>query len=84
VYRHNGSWKLRALGFNGGLEPLAMSYGVDVAAASTTCSYQSGKETRNKSPRLVSLAKKASVSLTKNKLETLRQQLRLFLTRPAQ
>ncbi|WP_417648702.1 TerD family protein, partial [Enterobacter hormaechei] len=33
VYRHNGSWKLRALGlgFNGGLEPLAMSYGVDVA-----------------------------------------------------
>jgi len=33
VYRHNGAWKLRALGqgFNGGLEPLAISYGVDVA-----------------------------------------------------
>ncbi|MEI4896889.1 TerD family protein, partial [Klebsiella pneumoniae] len=30
VYRYQGNWKLRALGqgFNGGLEPLAVSYGV--------------------------------------------------------
>ncbi|WP_142889863.1 TerD family protein, partial [Klebsiella pneumoniae] len=35
VYRYQGNWKLRALGqgFNGGLEPLAVSYGVDVEPA---------------------------------------------------
>lgn len=34
VYRHGTGWKFRALGqgFNGGLEPLALNYGVDVAA----------------------------------------------------
>ena len=77
VYRHNGAWKLRALGqgFNGGLEPLAISYGVDVAqpapqpAKPASISLEKKLETR--SPRLVSLAKKASVSLTKNKLDTL-------------
>ncbi|HEA6370103.1 TPA: TerD family protein, partial [Escherichia coli] len=77
VYRHNGAWKLRALGqgFNGGLEPLAISYGVDVAqpapqpAKPARISLEKKLETR--SPRLVSLAKKASVSLTKNKLDTL-------------
>lgn len=32
-YRHNGVWKFRALGqgFNGGLRPLAVGYGVEVA-----------------------------------------------------
>lgn len=34
IYRHAGNWKLRALGqgFNGGLEPLARNYGVDIAS----------------------------------------------------
>ncbi|MBL0910660.1 TerD family protein, partial [Pectobacterium carotovorum] len=34
VYRHNSGWKFRALGqgFNGGLEPLAINYGVDVSS----------------------------------------------------
>jgi stress response protein SCP2 len=77
VYRHNGSWKLRALGlgFNGGLEPLAMSYGVDVAQTAPQPAQPARisleKKLETKSPRLVSLAKKASVSLTKNKLDTL-------------
>ncbi|RVR70748.1 tellurium resistance protein TerF [Citrobacter freundii] len=77
VYRHNGSWKLRALGlgFNGGLEPLAMRYGVDVAQTAPQPAQPARisleKKLETKSPRLVSLAKKASVSLTKNKLETL-------------
>ena len=77
VYRHNGSWKLRALGlgFNGGLEPLAMSYGVDVAQTAPQPAQPARisleKKLETKSPRLISLAKKASVSLTKNKLETL-------------
>ncbi|EKN4844042.1 vWA domain-containing protein [Yersinia enterocolitica] len=77
VYRHNGNWKLRALGqgFNGGLEPLAISYGVDVAQSAPQPAQPARisleKKLEAKSPRLVSLAKKASVSLTKNKLETL-------------
>lgn len=73
AYRHNGSWKLRALGlgFNGGLEPLAISYGVDVAQPAQPARISLEKKLETKSPRLVSLAKKASVSLTKNKLDTL-------------
>lgn len=77
VYRHNGIWKLRALGqgFNGGLEPLAVSYGVDISqpvsqpVLPTRISLE--KKLGNKAPRLISLAKKATVSLTKNKLDTL-------------
>lgn len=36
LYRRNGSWKFRAVGqgFNGGLAPLAQSFGIDVAADS--------------------------------------------------
>lgn len=74
VYRHNGVWKLRALGqgFNGGLEPLAINFGVDVAqSAQQTTRISLEKKLEMKSPRLVSLAKKATVSLTKNKLDTL-------------
>ncbi|NNJ08692.1 VWA domain-containing protein, partial [Streptomyces sp. PKU-MA01144] len=54
---------------------LAISFGVDVAqpapqpAKPARISLEKKLETR--SPRLVSLAKKASVSLTKNKLDTL-------------
>lgn len=80
VYRYQGGWKIRTLGqgFNGGLEPLAVSYGVDVAAASSEPTPQSvksasvslDKKLETRAPRLVSLAKKASVSLTKHKLET--------------
>ncbi len=79
VYRYQGGWKIRVLGhgFNGGLEPLALSYGVDVAAPTepvpqpvkkTSISLEKKLETR--APRLVSLAKKATVSLTKHKLDT--------------
>lgn len=77
VYRHNGEWKLRALGqgFNGGLEPLAVSYGVEVAqpapAASAPAKISLEKKLEAKAPRLVSLAKKATVSLSKHKLDTL-------------
>lgn len=87
VYRHNGAWKLRAMGqgFNGGLEPLAISYGVDVAQPATETSTAAPvrisleKKLENKSPRLVSLAKKATVSLTKNKLDTLQASVAFVL-----
>lgn len=79
VYRYQGGWKIRALGqgFNGGLEPLAVSYGVDVAASSEptpqsvkSASVSLQKKLESRAPRLVSLAKKATVSLTKYKLDT--------------
>lgn len=79
VYRYQEGWKIRVLGqgFNGGLEPLAVSYGVDVAASSepTAQSVISDKVSLEKklevrAPRLVSLAKTATVSLTKHKLDT--------------
>lgn len=87
VYRHNGAWKIRAMGqgFNGGLEPLAISYGVDVAQPATESSTAAPvrisleKKLENKSPRLVSLAKKATVSLTKNKLDTLQASVAFVL-----
>lgn len=90
VYRHNGAWKLRALGqgFNGGLEPLAISYGVDVAqpapqpAKPARISLEKKLETR--SPRLVSLAKKPRSVLLKINWTPLRQRLHLYLTHPAQ
>lgn len=81
VYRHNGNWKLRALGqgFNGGLEPLAISYGVDVSSPAPAPAAQPStapvisleKKLEKQAPRLVSLAKKATVSLTKHKLDKL-------------
>ncbi|EOT6765659.1 TerD family protein, partial [Klebsiella oxytoca] len=76
IYRHQGQWKLRAQGqgFNGGLEPLAVSYGVDVAQPEDTPTQPARisleKKLEGKAPALISLAKKASVSLAKHKLET--------------
>ena len=80
VYRYQGGWKIRALGqgFNGGLEPLAVSFGVDVAAPSEPAALpvKSGKislekKLESRAPRLVSLAKEATVSLAKHKLDTI-------------
>ncbi|VAE21663.1 Tellurium resistance protein TerF [Enterobacter hormaechei] len=89
VYRHNGNWKLRALGqgFNGGLEPLAISYGVDVSSPAPTPTPQPStaptisleKKLEKQAPRLVSLAKKATVSLTKHKLNTLQASVAFVL-----
>lgn len=85
VYRHNGGWKLRALGqgFNGGLEPLARNYGVDIAepaaqpAAPTVVSLE--KKLQQKAPRLVSLAKNATVSLSKYQLQTVKAKVAFVL-----
>ncbi|MCQ4094995.1 VWA domain-containing protein [Erwinia persicina] len=84
VYRHNGGWKLRALGqgFNGGLEPLAQHYGVDIAAPApvtppTTVSLE--KKLQEKAPRLVSLAKMANVSLVKHQLMAVKAKVAFVL-----
>ncbi|KMJ43867.1 tellurium resistance protein TerF [Xenorhabdus khoisanae] len=86
IYRHSGNWKLRALGqgFNGGLEPLAVNFGVDVepSAPSTpppspTISLE--KKLQDKAPRLVNLAKNATVSLNKHKLQSVKARVAFVL-----
>lgn len=85
VYRHQGVWKLRAQGqgFNGGLEPLAISYGVDVAPSPETAQQPARisleKKLEGKAPALISLAKKASVSLAKHKLDTVKARVAFVL-----
>lgn len=87
IYRHKDSWKLRAQGqgFNGGLEPLAVSYGVDVAQPADTPPEASRirisleNKLEGKAPALISLAKKASVSLAKHKLDTVEARVAFVL-----
>lgn len=85
VYRYQGNWKLRALGqgFNGGLEPLAVSYGVDVEPAAEVVPQPARisleKKLEGKAPALISLAKKASISLAKHKLDTVEARVAFVL-----
>lgn len=86
VYRHNNTWKFRALGtgFKGGLSPLAMSFGVDVASdepevinKNTTINLE--KVIKEKAPRLINLAKPAKISLEKKNLTDTRARVALVL-----
>ncbi|MBS0970251.1 VWA domain-containing protein [Chimaeribacter arupi] len=86
IYRHAGNWKLRALGqgFNGGLEPLAVHYGVEVEPAAPvvqpparTVSLE--KKLQAQAPRLVSLAKEATISLKKYQLHDIRAKVAFVL-----
>ncbi|KNC09334.1 tellurium resistance protein TerF [Klebsiella sp. RIT-PI-d] len=85
VYRYKGQWKLKAIGqgFNGGLEPLALNYGVDVAAPAAAepaaAKISLEKKLQDKAPRLVSLAKNATVSLEKHKLASLQARVAFVL-----
>ncbi|PHM50679.1 VWA domain-containing protein [Xenorhabdus miraniensis] len=86
IYRHSGNWKLRALGqgFNGGLEPLAVNFGVDIEQPASsnpppvpTISLE--KKLQDKAPRLVNLAKNATVSLNKHKLQSVKARVAFVL-----
>ncbi|MDE9541879.1 vWA domain-containing protein [Xenorhabdus bovienii] len=86
IYRHSGNWKLRTLGqgFNGGLEPLAVNFGVDVKQPApsnppSTPTISLEKKLQDKAPRLVSLAKNATVSLNKHKLQSIRARVAFVL-----
>ena len=68
LYRRNGAWKFRAVaqGFNGGLAPLARSFGVDIAADAPALPAPAppppvslSKVTLSKAKPSVDLAKKA-------------------------
>lgn len=85
IYRHAGNWKLRALGqgFNGGLEPLALNYGVDVAQptapATPPPTVSLEKKLQDKAPHLVSLAKNVTVSLAKFNLQSVKAKVAFVL-----
>ncbi|WP_411840011.1 VWA domain-containing protein [Paracoccus sp. ME4] len=88
IYRHNGNWKLRNVcqGFNGGLGALATHFGIEVAAEEPAAA-AGPKVTLEKklvslekaAPELVSLVKKAGVSLAKNNVSQPRAKMVLAL-----
>lgn len=71
LYRKAGGWKIKAIGqgFAGGLDPLARSFGMDVAAEPTKEEAREAKlvSLAKKDPELVSLVKKVQISLEKKK-----------------
>ncbi|CAG1769661.1 General stress protein 16U [uncultured bacterium] len=72
LYRKDSEWRFTAVGqgFNGGLADLVKHFGADVAEESTPApkAKVSLEKKLSSEPKLVNLAKKATVSLEKNKL----------------
>ena len=84
LYRKNGGWRLAnvAQGFNGGLAKIVQHFGGEVEeserkAVSSKVSLE--KVMLNKAPKLVNLAKKATVSLEKRQLQQLTAKVALVL-----
>ncbi|ESQ76167.1 hypothetical protein ABAC402_06870 [Asticcacaulis sp. AC402] len=82
-YRRHGEWKFRCLGlgYDGGLAPLATGFGVVIETAPTPApaGMSLEKTIAEKAPRLVSLVKKAAVSLEKKRLSGVRARVALVL-----
>jgi len=80
LYRHHGQWKLRAVGqgFEGGLHPLALHFGVEVAEPAPAPLVSLEKKLE-KMPQLVSLAKPIRVSLEKHRLSAVKAQVAFVL-----
>ena len=82
IYRHHGQFKIRAVGqgFDGGLHPLALHYGVDVATPAPAPQATVSLEKKlAKAPVLVSLAKPIRVSLEKHRLSEVKAQVAFVL-----
>lgn len=86
VYLRGGQWKFRAVGqgFDGGLAPLARSFGIDVAEEASAPKPGPSLEKRlidleKRDPQLVSLVKKVQVSLAKHSLPVDRAKVALCL-----
>jgi tellurite resistance protein TerA len=79
-YRRNGEWKFRcvAQGFNGGLEPLAKHFGVEVAAPAPAAS--PAPVTAPAVPTPPPAAPKSTISLTKVTLDKTRSSISLEKT----
>ncbi len=88
LYRKNGEWRLAnvAQGFNGGLAKVVQHFGGDVeenaaepSPVNTTAKVSLEKVILDKAPKLVNLAKKATVSLEKRQLQQLTAKVALVL-----
>ena len=91
IYRKNGVWRLAnvAQGFNGGLAAIVQHFGGDVAEDKTNeialtakiniSKVPLEKVMLEKAPKLVNLAKKATVSLEKRQLQQLTAKVALVL-----
>lgn len=84
-YKKDQIWRCTAVGqgFNGGLAALVQYFGGEVEAslpvAPVPITVSLEKKIEKQAPQLLSLAKKASVSLEKNKLGTVKAQVALVL-----
>jgi len=91
LYRKSGVWRVSnvAQGFNGGLAAIVQHFGGDVEEGSSTAADVTvtpvqakpslEKVMLNKAPKLVNLAKKATVSLEKRQLQQLTAKVALVL-----
>ena len=84
LYRKDGSWRCNSVlqGFNEGLDAIVRHFGGEVAdteQAPKPSTITLEKKVADKAPGLVSLAKKASVSLKKSGLEGVRAKVGLVL-----
>jgi stress response protein SCP2 len=82
IYRKDGIWRVCALGqgFNGGLAALVRHFGGEVAPeAPPPAKLSLEKKFEQQAPHLLSLAKKASVSLEKRRLAQIVAQVGLVL-----
>jgi len=86
LYLRGGQWKFRAVGqgFDGGLAPLARSFGIDVAEEAPAPKAGPSLEKRlidleKRDPQLVSLVKKVQVNLAKHSLPVDRAKVALCL-----
>ena len=89
IYRKGGTWRLSnvAQGFNGGLAAVVTHFGGDVAGEPTVAAAPKINTTKpsiekimlEKAPKLVNLAKKATISLEKKNLQTLTARVALVL-----
>lgn len=90
LYRRGEGWKLRAVGqgFDGGLGPLAQSFGVELADEPAEAPLEDASKTRlekrlvdleKRAPELVSLVKQVQVSLEKKQVRHDRAKVALCL-----
>lgn len=79
LYRKDGSWRFSAIGqgFNGGLDALVKHFGGEVEETKPKISLE--KKISDKAPKLIDLAKKATISLEKHKLTATTARIGLIL-----
>ncbi|MBX8517805.1 VWA domain-containing protein [Pseudomonas cichorii] len=81
IYRKNGEWRIASnlQGYNAGLDALVVHFGGEVSQETAPARVSLEKKIAEAAPQLVSLAKKAQVSLEKARLTDTRARVGLVL-----